>query len=613
MTEQGQQMSPMTASPGTNDSSMYKSVHAYQTGPGQERWSSNAPHSRNTSSQASNTFMSSHHDRKRTSSNGMAVGPQQQQHLLLQQQQQQPPSVGRPNQNDLYFDQPPSLRHLNSGSPTHGGQRLQESLVKDEITRPIPTSTEAIVQSTFSGTKRRTTGDRKSRNDREEVWPDHLERVFLEALYVIPKLGRRKVLLGGKPSGRNELIADYIFKQTNIVRTRKQVSSHLQVLKNTRKNDQAFMRLLKDSDDDDDEMGGTHAPTKIHTPVSQSPTASPRLPPSLSHPGGHRAVGLGGPLTGNGYDTRHSFTSIEGGPSPVSHLVDDRPSKVSSLQDLYRSSIHERSFSYSIPGGAPINDPGIRPNDSQGHGGRSRSMNSMSRFPLTTPGSLLSTSPDLGWKDPADFDPSGDFFQTQDEDLLHSAVAVEPVIFRPKLFGLHTQYTTEPGADAGGGGGASGVGEGAEAGGGCDMDVRGLTRHQHDLVRCQELDSRTFGSISIHQLSTEKFPTLYELYQRAMLLESTEIKQAALVEQKYVYTFEFVNHFFNAFLSGVRSLENMGQVEIALNNLSVVQVFQSVDAEFESALMDPLLVIVFNFERGPGNVNAYCVNDALVC
>lgn len=79
--------------------------------------------------------------------------------------------------------------------------------------------------------------------------------VFISALKVIPKLGRRKVMINGKPCGRNELIADYIRRKTLKIRTRKQVSSHIQVLKNLKRNDQeceasscihlCIMRVLK--------------------------------------------------------------------------------------------------------------------------------------------------------------------------------------------------------------------------------------------------------------------------------------------------------------------------------------------------------------------------------
>ena len=44
-------------------------------------------------------------------------------------------------------------------------------------------------------------------------------------------MGRKKFMLEGALRGRNELIQDSICKDTGIRRDRKQVSSHLQVLK----------------------------------------------------------------------------------------------------------------------------------------------------------------------------------------------------------------------------------------------------------------------------------------------------------------------------------------------------------------------------------------------
>ncbi|QDS70932.1 hypothetical protein FKW77_006761 [Venturia effusa] len=71
-------------------------------------------------------------------------------------------------------------------------------------------------------------------------WPENLEVAFCQALIIYPPVGRRMVASGdsNKARGRNELIADFIQRYTGEPRTRKQVSSHIQVLKPMVKEDQ---------------------------------------------------------------------------------------------------------------------------------------------------------------------------------------------------------------------------------------------------------------------------------------------------------------------------------------------------------------------------------------
>ncbi|KAI9744477.1 MAG: hypothetical protein M1818_002006 [Claussenomyces sp. TS43310] len=103
--------------------------------------------------------------------------------------------------------------------------------------------------------------DRQIKNDDgDQKWSQELEEAFLDALCDIPRMGRRKFSLNGKPHGRNELISLYLWisyvqslppgvqPDRSKERTRKQVSSHIQVLKGFMRGHPQFEQLFPSKD-----------------------------------------------------------------------------------------------------------------------------------------------------------------------------------------------------------------------------------------------------------------------------------------------------------------------------------------------------------------------------
>ncbi|EMF14604.1 TEA-domain-containing protein, partial [Sphaerulina musiva SO2202] len=90
----------------------------------------------------------------------------------------------------------------------------------------------------------------------DHVWPEELEWAFFEALVTWPPMRRRQIQYKEKRRGRNELIADYIQEHTGERRDRKQVSSHIQVIKPFVRDDPHIMRYL--SKDDLSNYGHSH-------------------------------------------------------------------------------------------------------------------------------------------------------------------------------------------------------------------------------------------------------------------------------------------------------------------------------------------------------------------
>ncbi|CEP12160.1 hypothetical protein [Parasitella parasitica] len=465
-----------------------------------------------------------------------------------------------------------------------------------------------------------------NKDKEEQVWPPDVESAFIEALESIPKLGRRKILVNGKPCGRNELISDFIYRKTCKVRTRKQVSSHIQVLKNTRKGDSHFMRLLTDSVDNDDSNNTAAASTKPKARSSQYNRAM-QVPKHHQHRHPHH---MGVKMkTYQSVDSLSSDdSSINSSPSPTDYVFDimynDQQQQQQVLSMLQFKDIYDPMQQTLFPSATSMNPLDLSLMIDPFFGSTAATNTDFLATPLleedqqlaitSAEQELLIHSLDLLKDKPMCSD------MTSSDSLKRKALhdddgEQDQYPLWPNYLCLYLEYTMPydpscrplshnlsqlPHCHAAGI--ASVSKDAAISADKCP--VISTLASLNTLVAKTKLDLNlsiadfAFNNTSFFETKTRRTiectTTIYSFGN--VVLESKEVQQALWVnEGKYMYSFVFVNQFFDAFMKGIRSLQSWDEVDIAINNLCIVQSFQDIETK-----MDPLLVMVYEFERGNG-------------
>ncbi|RLV91814.1 Transcription activator TEC1 [Spathaspora sp. JA1] len=149
------------------------------------------------------------------------------------------------NEDMVYFDnteKTPIKNILGTLSPST--LREKKYLDVDEYDEPLSNTRVKFNSGISAGISRSSSNEDVTESD-NDIWSEDVEKAFEDVLNLIPKNGLTKIKIAGRSCGRNELISDYIFTKTGKLRTRKQISSHIQVIKNLGEN-RSLINLIND-------------------------------------------------------------------------------------------------------------------------------------------------------------------------------------------------------------------------------------------------------------------------------------------------------------------------------------------------------------------------------